>query len=148
MPTRADIEQEMIARAAAQLIAVGMDGSTVDGSNLSLNAPIGWAIRQAGGSVAAPSLVTDTDVATVTDYDLLLDLAELRTLQSVLGGFTAVDLKAGPVEIKGSQTASLIERRIAQLQSWLGQAYGIGGYGAFSVSLTRIDGYSEWAALE
>jgi len=145
--TRADIEQEIVSRTEAWLTSAGF-AVTYAGANADLNASIGWAIRQAGGTVSAPSLVTSDDVGTVaaSDYDMLLDLAELRTLESVLANFSAVDKKAGPVELKSSQLAERIERRISQLRSWLASAYGIGGYGAFSVSLTRTDGYSELAA--
>lgn len=143
--TRADIEQELVSRAGRWLTAAGLDGVTVNGTNASLNGAIGWAIRTAGGSVANPALVTSTDVATVTNLDLLLDLAEYRALQSVVGNYTAVDKKAGPVELKSSQLAAAMADRLASLRSWLLLTYGIGG-GAFSVTLTRTDGYSEWAA--
>lgn len=120
---------------------------TFTGSNLDLNAPIGWAIRQAGGTVVAPSLVTSTDVQTVAaaDYDKFLLLAELRTLQNVLASYALVDAKAGPVEAKSSQLADRIERRIASIRAELAGTYSYGGYGAFAVTLTRVDGYSELA---
>lgn len=146
--SRANLETILIARVGAWLTAAALDGATVDGTNASLNDPIGWAIRTSGGTVAAPALVTDADVATVAsaDLDQLIDLAELRTLESVLSNFTGVDKKAGPVELKSSQMADRLERRIVALRAAIGLTYGIGGYGAFSVSLTRTDGYSELAA--
>lgn len=133
MATRADIEQEVVSRAEAWLAAAGL-AVTYAGANADLNAPIGWAIRQAGGAVGAPSLVTSDDVATVTDtdYDKLLDLAELRTLQNVLSNLRSVDKKAGPAEIKSSQLAERVERRIAQLNTWLLSEYGIGGSSTLS----------------
>ncbi len=149
MTTRANIEQELVGRASAWLAAAGM-AVTYAGANASLNSPIGWAIRQSDGTVAAPALVTDADVATVAsaDLDQLLDLAELRTLENVLANYALVDAKAGPVEAKASQLADRLERRIAQLRSWIAQAYGIGIVGAFSVALTRTDGYSILADAE
>lgn len=146
--TRANVEALLIARVGAWLTSVGLDGVTVSGANLSLNDPIGWAIRQAGGAVAAPALVTDADVATVasSDIDKLLDLAEYRALLSVLSNNTATDIKAGPVEIKDSQFGTALLARIAALRAQIGADYGIGGYGAFSVQLTRMDGYSELQA--
>ena len=147
MTTRADIEQEIVSRASAWLTSAGL-AVTFAGANADLNASIGWAIRQAGGTVAAPSLVTSTDVQTVAaaDLDLLYDLAELRTLQNILASYALVDAKAGPVEAKSSQLADRIERRIAQLRGWLSAAYGYGGSGAFSVHLTRTDGYTDLQA--
>lgn len=128
MATRADIELEVVSRTSAWLANVGF-AVTVAGANADLNSPIAWAIRQAGGTVATPALVANADVATVAaaNFDLLLDLAELRTLENVLANFALVDAKAGPVEAKSSQFADRIERRIAQLRSWLATAYGIGG---------------------
>ena len=134
-------------RVGAWLAAAGLP-TTIVGSNAALNDPIGWAIRQSDGTVASAVLVTDADVATVAsaDLDQLIDLAELRALESVLSNFTGVDKKAGPVELKSSQMADRLERRIASLRSMISLTYGIGGYGAFSVALTRTDGYSELAA--
>jgi hypothetical protein len=131
--TRADIEQELVSRAEAWLTAASM-AVTYAGANADLNSPIAWAIRQAGGSVTAPALVTSTDVQTVADadYDKLLDLAELRTLQSILGSYALVDAKAGPVEAKSSQLAERIERRIAELKAWLKSEYNIGGSSVLS----------------
>jgi hypothetical protein len=147
MTTRSDIELELVQRASAWLTAASM-AVTYAGANASLNAPIGWAIRQSDGTVAAPALVTDADVATLdsADLDQLLDLAELRTLENVLANYALVDAKAGPVEAKSSQLADRLERRINQLRSWIAQAYGIGGYTAFSVQLTRTDGYTDLQA--
>ncbi len=146
--TRSDIETELVQRTGHWLTAGGLDGTTINGSNLSLNAPIGWAIRTVGGTVVAPSLVTSTDVQTVAaaDYDKFLLLAELRTLQNVLASYALVDAKAGPVEAKASQLADRIERRIGDIKGELSYTYGYGGYGAFSLTLTRTDGYSELAA--
>jgi hypothetical protein len=129
MTTRADIELELVSRVGAALTIAGMDGVTVNGTNASLNGTIGYAIRTAGGTVIAPALVTDADVATVAsaDYDLLLDLAELRTLENVYTNYTDEDIKAGPVELKSSQYADRLAARIAQLRSSLAITYGIGG---------------------
>ncbi len=145
MTTRSDIETLLIARVGPWLTNVALDGSTNDGTNESLNDAIGWAIRQAGGTVAAPALVTSTDVGTVdsADLDKLLDLAELRSLRSILSSFTGVDLKAGPVEIKDSGFIGYVNARLAELRSDIATNYGIGDYGAFAIGLTRIDGYSD-----
>lgn len=147
MTTRADIEQEIVSRAKAWLTAVSM-AVTYAGSNLDLNSSIAWAIRQAGGTVSAPSLVTDTDVGTVAsaDYDFLLDLAEYRTLVSIYQNYKKVDGKAGPVEGKADQLAQRIRAAIADKRAQLFAEYSYGGASAFSISLTRVDGYSELAA--
>jgi hypothetical protein len=142
--TRSDIETLLVSRLSGWLTSAGM-AVTIVGSNASLNDPIGWAIRQVGGSVVSPALVTTTDVQTVVaaDLDKLIDLAELRTLEAILANFSAVDKKAGPVEIKSSQFADRILALLALKRAWLNTTYGIGDYGAFSIGLTRVDGYSE-----
>lgn len=138
MATRANVELEIVSRASAWMAASGLAVTTA-GSNASLNSPIAWAIRQAGGTVSDPALVADADVATVSDLDLLYDLAELRTLENVLANFTGVDKKAGPVELKSSQMADRIEKRIAQLRAWLSTAYGIGGTGILTGGTLTLD---------
>jgi hypothetical protein len=146
--SRANVETILIARVGAWLTAAELDGVTVSGANLSLNDPLGWAIRHSSGTVTAAALVTDADVATVADADLdqLIDLAEYRALLSALSNFTGVDKKAGPVELKSSQLGDRLLARIAQLRSEISLNYGVGGFGAFSVSLTRTDGYSDLQA--
>ena len=140
MTTRADVEQELVSRASAWLTSASM-AVTYAGANADLNAPIGYAIRIAGGTVAAPSLVTSTDVATVAnaDLDLLLDVAELRTLENILAHYALVDAKAGPVEAKSSQLADRLERRIAQIRTWLAVAYGIGGTTRLTSGVLTLD---------
>jgi len=140
MTTRADIEQELVSRASAWLTSASM-AVTFAGANADLNAPIGYAVRIAGGTVAAPSLVTDADVGTVTsaNLDLLLDVAELRTLENILAHYSLVDAKAGPVEAKASQLADRLERRIATLRTWLAQAYGIGGVTRLTAGVLTLD---------
>lgn len=146
MTTRANAETELVTRLGPWLSNVGM-AITVVGSNASLNGALAYAIVLAGGTVVDPALVTSTDIATVAAADLykFYDLAELRTLETILSNFTLVDAKAGPVEAKSSQFADRLERLIARKKADLATAYGIGAYSAFSVTLTRTDGYSELA---
>lgn len=129
MTTRADIELELVSRVGGWLTFVGLDGTTVNGTNASLNGPIRYGIVTSDGTVINPSLVIDADVATVAsaDLDQLYDLAELRSLENALSQFTGVDKKAGPVEIKSSQFADRLAKRITDLRSSIAITYGIGG---------------------
>jgi len=142
--TRADIEQELIARTGRWLTAAGLDGATVDGANESLNSAIGWAIRQSGGTVAALSLVTSTDVQTVSsaDLDQLLDIAEYRTLITAYQNYTKVDVEGLAGKAKLDQLRGGLLQAITLKRAQLATDYGIGSYGAFSIALTRTDGYS------
>lgn len=143
--TRANTEAILVQRLGAWLTNAGL-ATTIVGTNASLNDPIGYAIRIAGGAVASYALVTDADLATVADADLdmLLDVAELRALENVLSNFTLVDAKAGPVEAKSSQFADRLERVIARKRAQLAQRYGIEGAatmttGVISLNFTELD---------
>lgn len=120
--TRADTEFMIVPRVGPALTAAGMDGTTVDGTNASLNGPIGKAVRYLGYTVASAVLVADADVAQVTDAetDQFLDLATLYTLEAVLGNLDDVDIRVGPRSESLSQLAKQLERKIARLSKQLG----------------------------
>lgn len=147
--TRADIELELVSRVGGWLTFVGMDGATVNGTNASLNGPIRYGIVTSNGTVINPSLVTDADVATVADaqLDQLYDLTELRSLENALSHFSGVDKKAGPVELKSSQFADRLEKRIADVRSAIAIAYGIGGTARLSGGTLTLD-FAETGTLE
>lgn len=149
MTTRANLESEVVSRIGAWMSNVGF-AVAVAGSNANLNSPIGWAIRTSGGSTSDPALVTDADVATVavSSYDQLTDLAELRTLEAIYKAYTGVDVKGLSFSESGDQFAQRIWQAITALRSSIEGVYGIGGHGAFAVTLTRTDGYSDLAALD
>jgi hypothetical protein len=126
--TRANVESILVKRCGKLLTAADLDGSTVDGTNADLNDPIGWAVRQCGGSVSSITAVADADLATVDadDYDQVLDLAELRTLETVQGNLDDVDITLGPRQESLSQLAKQVEQRLARLQKRVEQEYGYG----------------------
>lgn len=145
--TRANVEAAIVADLGAWMAAAGL-AVTIVGTNASLNNPIGWAIRMSGGTTAAPALVTDADVATVSTsyYDQLIALAELKTLEAIYQGWTAVDVRGLSFEESGDQFGKRVWAALQAKREEVEGVYGIGGYGAFSVTLTRTDGYSELAA--
>ena len=126
--TREDTEILLIRRVGTIFTAVGLDGTTIDGTNTDLNDPIGYGIRVAGGTVSSLVLVTDVDVATVAtaDYDEYLDLAEYRALENALGNFASVDIKVGPRDEKLSQLAAQLEKMIKFKRVVLELSYGYG----------------------
>lgn len=125
--TRTDVETILLKRLAPLMVLAGMDGETVPG-NADLNDPEGRAIRDLGYTVAAITLVTNTDIAQVpeSEYDQFLDLAEYHTLNNILGNYDDVDLKVGPRDEKFSQTVTQIENRIKRLEGKLERNYGYG----------------------
>lgn len=139
MTTRADAEAELIARLGTWMTAAGLDGTTVDGTNASLDSAFNYALRDADESAIA-----DLDS---TALDRFYDLTELRALVNTLQNYKKVDVAAGP-SAKLDQLGQRMERRLAQLRAFVAFTYGIGGGGAFSVTPTRVDGYSDLAALD
>lgn len=94
--TRADVETILVRRCGSLLVAADLDGTTIDGTNVDLNDPIGVALRNMGYTVASITNVSNSDLESVTDEDVdqLLDLAELRTLESIEGNLDDVDIQA------------------------------------------------------
>ena len=125
--TRATIETLIVRRCRNLMDAVGF-ALTYAGANDDLNDPIGWAIRQKGGTVLNAVSVSDADVANIADadFDALIDLAEYRTLVNIKGNYALVDVKAGPYSESLSQNASNLEQLIARKWAYIQSAYGIG----------------------
>jgi hypothetical protein len=125
--------------------------TTVLGTNADLASPIAYALRASGYTLATAGDPTTSDlsVTDAADEDKLYDLAELRLLENIYQAYTAVDSSAAVVKAALDQFRQAIRQRIAELRSRVGILYGIGDtYGAFAVTLTRTDGYSELAADE
>ena len=125
--TRANIEAILVQRCGAYMTAAGMV-VTIAGSNANLNDPIGYAVRMCDGTVTDYLTVADADILTVnsTDYDKLLDIAELRTLENILGNLDDVDITVGPRTEKLNQLALNLLARANRLNKRIEDAYGIG----------------------
>lgn len=125
--TRAQCETILIARTGKLLTAASLDGVTANGSNPDLNDPLGYAIRQCGGSVADPSMVADSDLSgfSASTYDKLFDLAEYRTLENIAGNLDLVDISEGPHRESFGQLGDRVEKRLTRLQIKLREDYGL-----------------------
>ena len=95
-PTIAQIEQRLIRRIGSKLAAVGLDGSTVDGTNPDLVDPIAAGLASLGITAASVAVVVDADLVAVEACAVpqLLDVATLRGLETVLGNWTDPDQMA------------------------------------------------------
>ena len=135
--TRANVELILIRRAGNLLTAAGLDGTTVDGTNVDLNDPIGYGIRNVGGTVTDVTSVADADLAGIStdDYDALFDYAEYRLLQNIAGNLDSVDIRVGPQEQKLSQLADFLDRRLNRLKAKLEDEYGL-GYATIEIGYT------------
>lgn len=95
--TVVQVEGVITKRIGAYLTLASM--ASEESPNPHLADPILWALRLLGYAPAAIDEVEDTDLATVTaaHLDALLDLAELRALESVLTQYTRVSGSMGPL---------------------------------------------------
>lgn len=126
--TRANVELLTVADVGPLMVAAGMDGTTVDGTNVDLNGPIGRAVRTLGYAVASAVLVADADIAAVTDaqHSEFLDYVTLYTLRAILGNLDDVDITVGPRTERLSQLAAQVEKAIKVLQDSMTDEYAYG----------------------
>ena len=109
------------------MLKVGLDGSTQNGSNFDLNDPIRRAVRYLGLSVDDAITVTDTDLSPIVGMDIekLLDLSELRLLESIWGSWTEVSESVSLRKVEAQQLADRIQMRINDLVERLRKPYGL-----------------------
>lgn len=126
--TMIQAETILLKRCAKLLTALDMDGSTVDGNNPDLVDPIGYSIRQLGGTVTTITDVVDADLAGIgaDDYDEFFDIAELRTLQNVQGNFALVDVAIGSRDEKWGALGNTLDKLIARKEKRVKDLYGLG----------------------
>lgn len=124
--TRAQAEGILIRRIGRLVAAASLDGTTVDGTNADLADPLATAVRQLGGTVANRATVTDADLASVAREEALLDMAELRALESALGNLDVVDVQVGPEREALGQLGTRLETAIARKRAQIQREHGIG----------------------
>jgi|GEM_PF-2298791 len=124
--TRANIEAVLVRRCGKLLTAAALDGTTVNGTNADLNDPIGSALRALGYTVASIVAVADSDLSTVGagHIDQLLDLAELRTLESIQGNNDQVDVRSDDTEKRWAALGTRLEAAIARKRDQIVARYG------------------------
>ena len=126
--TRANVEAVLVYRLGPLMTKAGQDGTTVDGTNTDLADPIAWALRMAGYTTADITNPTTAEVAlALDDIDEVVDLAELRTLENILGNLDDVDTTVGPRDEKLSQLAAQVQELIALKRA---RNEGLYGHGA------------------
>lgn len=123
--TRAAVETILTRRVGQRMAAAGLDGTNHDGGNDDLNDAIWLALDTLGYAVADISNVVDADLTPVTNVAQLLDVAELRTLESIQGNLAKVDFTDG-ASYSLNQLSLQVDRLIADKRKMLQQQYGIG----------------------
>ncbi len=100
--------------------------SVQDGVNPWLTDPLRWALSMLGIESASIVAVTDTDLANVgrNQVDALLDLAELRALESVLTNLVDVKVTAGPLSVNSSELPDRLATIITAKRDAVRAMYG------------------------
>lgn len=114
MATIADVKAIVEDRCAALLALareIAGDALTPD-----VDQAIAWALRALSYPVASLLQAAGGEVQAVAagHLDALLDLVELRTLESIQTGFTAVTVKAGPVQEDYNHLADRLDEIITE----------------------------------
>lgn len=125
MATRAQTETVLIRRVGRYLTLAGMNGTTNNGSNEDLADPIAWALRKLGVAVADPTNPSTGEVQSVTRVDALFDLAELRTLENILGNLSLVTATVGPRTEHFNDLAKRLAEMIPRKRKAIEQEHGI-----------------------
>ncbi|WZP01202.1 hypothetical protein EP7_005646 (plasmid) [Isosphaeraceae bacterium EP7] len=126
MATLAQVEAEIVSRVGPWLTRAGKSAAAT-GSNPDLVGPISRSIRGAGGSVAALGVVSQADLDTVDagSLDLMLELAEVYTLESLTASFSSTSIQ----ELDYKETFSGgggLAAAISALWKRLGKVHGFG----------------------
>jgi hypothetical protein len=128
---RTDVDTILIQRRGTQITSLGLDGVTIDGTNVVLNDPVASAVRALGGTTASPVTATDADIATITSLYLngIFTVAEyflVRKLLSQLTQQNAVDITSGPFSAKLSQWAKMLQQDLDRLGREIEDEWGVG----------------------
>lgn len=124
--TRAEVEQIITKRLGAFLVEAGMD-TLQGGINPWLTDPMRWALYMLGIETASVISVDNADLTAVQRHqvDALLDLCELKTLETISTNYTDVDTKVGAVyeyrAALGTQIRQIADRKRTQIISLYGE---------------------------
>lgn len=131
----------LIARCGKLLAAAGLDGSTVDGTNAALSDPLAEALRSLGVAPASPASPSTADLAGVADASApqLLDVAELRALETVLSNWAEPDQVAGQDNRQDlGKLRDSLERTVARKSERARSLYGYGADATASAGLLDL----------
>lgn len=124
MASLADVQAVVGDRCGALLVEAR--AATGDPTKPSVDQCIGWALRMLGyatASILAPVNGEVTAVAAL-HVDALLDLAEMRTLESILTNLNGVDLTTGPVTEDFSDLPDRLAKLIPEKRKAIGLMWG------------------------
>lgn len=124
MASLADVQAVVGDRCGALLAEAR--AATGDPTKPSVDQCIGWALRMLGYSTASILAPVSGEVTAVAalHVDALLDLAELRTLESILTNLSGVDLTTGPVTEDLSDLPDRLAKLIPEKRKAIGLMWG------------------------
>lgn len=145
--TRQQFERVLVKRAGAFLTQLGLS-TDVDGTNEDLADPISVALSQADYAVDDITEPSAVEIAAVTSADTLkvLDLAELRLLETLLSSNTLVDITVGPHSERLGQLRDGLSAAIKAKRESIAIAYEASSGGWGTVTLTSPDCTTEYTA--
>jgi hypothetical protein len=130
--TVASIEAYLVGRNGGQLGAcwseVGLDASTIDGTNPDLLGPLAKAARDCGLSMVDFSVLQNADLDSIqsVQYEKLLDMAEYRCLEKVLNNCVDVDQSVAGFSYSFNQFRMGVKERLAEKLAYVKATYGLG----------------------
>jgi hypothetical protein len=124
MATIGDV-QEIVGNRYAALLAQAQ-ALAGDAFTPSSEQAMAWALRALGYPAASLRYVTEAELAAVAAdrLDALLDLTELRMLESIQTGFTAVTVKAGPVQEDYNHLADRLDKIVGEKRANVAARHG------------------------
>lgn len=126
--TAAQLDRALLRRVGGQYAYAGLDSTTADGTNHDLLDCKVEGLRSLGLYPASLDAVTDADLAGVTaeQQGQLLDVAELRAFETVLGNRAAADRKALDSEQYDGRFYSHLELTVTRKRKQVERQYGHG----------------------
>jgi hypothetical protein len=136
----ADVQAALSGRCGGLVASAGLDGSA---ASLAWLEPIAASARELNVTLASPLTVVDADLAAVAANQVsqLLDVAELRALESALGNYARVSQTVGLGSQSLGEVRVGLEAAITRKAQYVARRYGI-GRGSLSLGTVNL-GFNE-----
>lgn len=144
--TRAEVETTVLRVCGKWLTAVGLDGTTTNGTNPDIGIAIASALRALRLTVSNPTSPSDADIALVSDarLDLFLSIVLLRAIQAAIRNCTDVTTTHGIDKQDLSDLADRMQKEAASLAKELADLYGYGKSGMRGSAAAPITAGTDW----
>ncbi len=127
--TRAEISDILVGRATGLIVVTGVSADpAADASPRAYtDDPIAYAVRKSGGSTASLLAATDAEIAAVETgkEDQVLDIAELRFLDNLIGRWTKANQSRGPITQSLGDLGKFYQDRADSLREKVKEVYAV-----------------------